>query len=114
METTQEVGITIHSDVATALVQSVSVTHKMEKSLIKTMVSGKPQVAKVFEHTETNDFEAEGMGDLTFSAGIADDVSITLLTGGVIFVDEFSYKQKMEGDALSVWNHKGTHYPHAA
>lgn len=113
MVTELKSGVTIHSDAEGALVQSVKVSHKVEKDLVLGMVDGKTQVRKVFDHTETFPFSVEGKGDLTFAAGLGQDPEITLLPGtGVSFIDEFSYEQKLPGS--SSWNFSGDHYEHAA
>jgi len=106
-------GVTIHENAEGAIVQSVKVSHKVEKDLVSGMVSGKTQVVKVFDHTETFPFSVEGKGDLTFAAGLGQDPAISLLPGtGISFIDEFSYEQKIPG--ASQWNYSGEHYEHAA
>ena len=105
-------GITIQSNAEGAIVQSAEVTAKKEKNLISGMVSGKTQIVKVFEHTETNEFTVTGKGDLTLIPGLAADPALTLITGGVTFVDAFKYSQKIGFE--SDWSYNGEHYPHAA
>lgn len=112
MITTITSGITIHSAAEGAIVQTVKVTNKREKSLVTGMVSGTAQIVKVFPHSETNEFEVTGKGDLTMAAGISTDVDITLLTGGILMVDQFMYEQKVADS--SDWSYQGVHYPHAA
>lgn len=113
MVTQLKPGVTIHSDAEGSIVQSVKVSHKAEKDLVMGMVGGKTQVKKVFDHTETFPFSVEGKGDLTFAAGLGQDPAITLLPGGgVSFIDEFTYEQKLPG--ASQWTYTGEHYEHAA
>lgn len=114
MITTLKHGITVHDAAEGAIVQTVEVTAKKEKSTVLGMkgTPAKTQVVKVFEHTEVNEFSVTGKGDLTLVPGIGADADISLLTGGVLAVWEFSYTQKIAEP--SEWSYSGEHYPHAA
>lgn len=112
MVTTLEHGITVHGDAEGAIVQAVEVTAKKEENTVSGMVSGKTQIVKSFEHTETNEFSVTGKGDFTFVPGLAADPDITLITGGITFVADFKYGQKI--GETSEWSYNGRHYPHGS
>lgn len=112
MVTTLHEGVTLQGDAEGSIVQSTKVTAKREKVLVSGMVDGKTQVVQVFEHTDTNDFEVTGKGDFTLEPGLGDDPDLDLISGGVTFIDEFMFEEKL-ADA-SQWSYKGSHYPHAA
>lgn len=112
MVTLLKEGITIHSDAEGSAIQSAKVSNKREKALVTATVDGETQVVKVFSHTEKNAFNVVGKGDITMAAGLGQDTNLTLLTGGVSHVDDFSYEQK--GGDTSSWSYEGEHFPHAA
>ena len=112
MITTLEHGITIHTAAEGAIVQSVEVTAKKEENTVSGMVDGVTQIVKTFEHSEMNEFSVSGKGDLTLTPGVGADPDISTLTGGVIFIGEFKYSQKI--GETSEWSYSGKHYPHAA
>lgn len=105
-------GITIHSAAEGAIVQSAEVTAKSEENTVSGMVAGVTQIVKVFAHTATKEFSVSGKGDLTLSPGLGDNSNLSLITGGLTFIGEVKYSQKI-GDT-SDWSYSGKHYPSAA
>ena len=112
MITTLEHGITNHDTAEGSIIQSTSVKATKQVDEVSGMVTGKTQIVQVFEHTEVNEFSVEGKGDLTLEPGVGEDPFLTLITGGVVFIADFEYKQAI-GTASS-WSYSGKHYPHAA
>lgn len=112
MITTLEHGITNHDSAEGAIVQSTSVKATKQVDEISGMVDGVTQIVQAHEHTEVNEFSVEGKGDLTLAPGVGADPQLALITGGVVFVADFEYKQAL--GVSSSWSYSGKHYPHAA
>ena len=101
-----------------AIVQTAEIDAKVEETKVSGMDSGtgKTQIKKVFEHSNTNEFNVTGHGDLTLTPGVQGTVagshfSSGFITGGKVMIRSFKYKQQI-GEA-SDWGYNGTHYPYA-
>lgn len=105
-------GVDIHSASQGSIIESVKITHKTDKAVLMSTVSGKTQTVKVYDFNDTYEFEVKGHGDLTMSAGLGQTTNLSLISGGVTIIDEFPYEQTLEKP--SEWTYKGVNYPHAA
>lgn len=97
-------GITKH---AGALIESVEVTNKKDKKVLK---GSNGEDARVKGYNPTKSFSVKGHGSLTVAPGIGAS-GITGITGGVTFIDEV--KETEANEDFDGWDYSGTHHPSA-